>query len=130
MTCQSTFSSTCFGHHYAHLQERRPYITAYGFQHLKCWLACPKHVGLNVETNHNCCMKLVSQIIPFPRVFLSRIYLHFSCFPCVPNAPPIIDFIILLSQGDNLSPDMSFRWLKHFSRTCLAIKNRQNYSNV
>jgi hypothetical protein len=53
----------------------------------------------------------------------------------VPHAQPIIDFIILISHGENLSPDMSFWLAKTFftvpsSRTRLAIKNRQNYSIV
>jgi len=30
--------STCFGHHYAHLQENKTYVTAYGVQRWFCWM--------------------------------------------------------------------------------------------
>jgi hypothetical protein len=78
--------STCFGHLYAHLQEYRLYVTAYGVQHCKrelgvsgwCWTPyavpyslyswrweyrCPKHVEIFMIINHNCCIKLVPLVI-------------------------------------------------------------------
>ena len=33
----STSVSTCFGHHYAHLQEIKDRVTAYG---VLCWFCC------------------------------------------------------------------------------------------
>jgi hypothetical protein len=37
--------STCFGHHYAHLQEKRPCVTAYGVLFWFCWMWLVAVVG-------------------------------------------------------------------------------------
>ena len=34
----STSVSTCFGHHYAHLQENKGRVTAYGILFWYCWM--------------------------------------------------------------------------------------------
>ena len=34
----STYISTCFGHHYAHLQENKDRVTAYGVLRWFCWM--------------------------------------------------------------------------------------------
>jgi len=37
--------STCFGHHYAHLQENKTYVTACGVLRWFCWLWLVAVVG-------------------------------------------------------------------------------------
>ena len=37
--------STCFGHHYAHLQENKTYVTACGVLHWFCWMWLVAVVG-------------------------------------------------------------------------------------
>ena len=55
---------TCLGHLYAHLQEYRLYVTAYGVQHSwRCAYRCPKHVEIFLIIKYNCCIKLVPLVI-------------------------------------------------------------------
>jgi glycerol-3-phosphate acyltransferase PlsY len=40
-----TFVSTCFGHHYAHLQENKGPVTAFGVLFWFCWMWLVAVVG-------------------------------------------------------------------------------------
>jgi hypothetical protein len=41
----STSVSTCFGHHYAHLQQNKDRVTAYGVLRWFCWMRLVVVVG-------------------------------------------------------------------------------------
>jgi len=49
----NTFS-TCFGHHYAHLQENKACVTARGVLHWFCWLWLVAIVGRCVVGCEHC----------------------------------------------------------------------------
>ena len=44
-----TSNSTCFGHHYAHLQENKETVTAYGVLFCFCWMWLLAVVGRCLE---------------------------------------------------------------------------------
>ena len=49
----NTFS-TCFGHHYAHLQENKTYVTACGVLRWFCWMCLVAVVGRCVVGCEQC----------------------------------------------------------------------------
>jgi len=50
----STSVSTCFGHHYAHLQENKDHVSAYGVLHWFCWMWLVAVVGRCVVGCEQC----------------------------------------------------------------------------
>ena len=46
--------STCFGHHYAHLQENNAYVTACGVLRWFCWMWLVAVVGRCVVGSEHC----------------------------------------------------------------------------
>ena len=46
--------STCFGHHYAHLQENKTYVTAHGVLRWYCWMWLVVVVGRCVVGCEHC----------------------------------------------------------------------------
>jgi len=50
----STSVSTCFGHHYAHLQENKDRVTAYGVLFWFCWMWLVAVVGRCVVGCEHC----------------------------------------------------------------------------
>jgi hypothetical protein len=44
--------STCFGHHYAHLQENKGPVTAFGVLLWFCWCSHPTTQRPTTATNH------------------------------------------------------------------------------
>jgi len=64
--------STCFGHHYAHLQENKTYVTACVVLRWFCWMWLVAAVGrclvgCEQQCSHptsNCCILLVFSLTP------------------------------------------------------------------
>ena len=52
--CLSTSVSTCFGHHYAHLQANKDRVTAYGVLRWFCWMWLVAVVGRCVVGCEHC----------------------------------------------------------------------------
>jgi len=50
-----TSVSTCFGHHYAHLQENKDPVTAFGVLFLFCWMWLVAVVGRCLAGCEQCC---------------------------------------------------------------------------
>jgi len=49
----STSVSTCVGHHYAHLQENKSPVTAFGVMFWFCWMWLVAVVGQQDATRYN-----------------------------------------------------------------------------
>jgi hypothetical protein len=64
--CSLTINSTCFGHHYAHLQENKGPVTAYGVLLWFCWMWLVAVLQINYRGH------LISS--SFARTLLQRLY--------------------------------------------------------
>ena len=59
----STSVSTCFGHHYAHLQENKDRVTAYDVMRWFCWMWLVAVVGRCVVVCEHCSHTTTSYIL-------------------------------------------------------------------
>ena len=56
-----TSVSTCFGHHYVHLQENKGPVTAFGVLFWFCWMWLVAVVGRCAEDGHNDARNMLRQ---------------------------------------------------------------------
>ena len=67
-----TSVSTCFGHHYAHLQEIKGPVTAFGVLFLFCWMWLVAVVGRCVVGCSNGAFDLLKMGIMMPKTCRDR----------------------------------------------------------
>jgi glycerol-3-phosphate acyltransferase PlsY len=74
-----TSVSTCFGHHYAHLQENKGHVTAFGVLFWFCWMWLVAVVGrCVVGCEHNLFQQVSGIIMPIFRR-TKALLLHLVC---------------------------------------------------
>ena len=67
--------STCFGHHYAHLQENKTYVTAHGVLRWYCWMWLVAVVGrcvVGCEHCEGCCTALYCTVLYCTVLYCTR----------------------------------------------------------